>query len=165
MTKQHPIELFMPPNMLKAKVGGNSHGAIDMAAVMRAEAAMETLKSEFTEWFASDVARLIECRDGFAASKDASTMSALGRASVDIKGQATTYEFPLVSLVAGSLCRLINAMPSPDALSLNLVDAHVVAIRIIFRDKIKDTSNQMVLELLKELNARVTEKIEPAAAA
>jgi len=165
MSKQPPIELFMPPNMLKAKVGGNSHGAIDMAAVMRAEAAMETLKSEFTEWFASDVARLVECRDAFAACKDAASLDDLGRASVDIKGQATTYEFPLVSRVAASLCRLINATPVPEALPLSLVDAHVAAIRIIVRDKIKDTSNQMALELLKELNARVTEKIEPAAAA
>ncbi|HTT97366.1 MAG TPA: hypothetical protein VMF58_04915 [Rhizomicrobium sp.] len=163
MSKQQPIELFMPPNMLKAKVG-SSHGAIDMAAVMRAEAAMETLKTEFTEWFASDVARLIQCRDAFAAGKDDATLAALGRASVDIKGQATTYEFPMVSRVAASLCRLINAMPSPDALPLNLVDAHVAAIRIIVRDKIMDTTNPMALELIKELTARVTEKIEPAAA-
>jgi len=165
MSRQQPIELFMPPNMLKAKVGGGSHGAIDMAAVMRAEAAMETLKAEFVDWFAADVKTLVECRDVFAARKDESSMAALGRASVDIKGQATTYEFPLVSRVAASLCRLINAMPSADALPIHLVDAHVAAIRIIFRDKIKDVTNQMALELLKELDARVSEKIEPAAAA
>ena len=41
MTKAHPIELFMPPNMLKAKVGGSIAG-LDMSAVKRAEAAMDT---------------------------------------------------------------------------------------------------------------------------
>jgi len=30
--RQQPIELFMPPNMLKAKVGGGL-GGIDMAAM------------------------------------------------------------------------------------------------------------------------------------
>jgi len=44
MARQQPIELFMPPNMLKAKVGGTFVG-IDMAAVNRAEAAMDALKS------------------------------------------------------------------------------------------------------------------------
>ena len=32
MARQQPIELFMPPNMLKAKVGGGL-GGIDMAAM------------------------------------------------------------------------------------------------------------------------------------
>jgi chemotaxis protein histidine kinase CheA len=135
-----------------------------MAAIMRAEAAMETLKSEFTDWFASDVARLIECREAFAASRDSDTMSDLLRASIDIKGQASTFEFPLVSRVAATLCRLINATASSEALPLNLVDAHVAAIRIIFRDKIKDTTNKMALELIKELDARVAELTDSAAA-
>jgi hypothetical protein len=44
-----------------------------------------------------------------------------------------------------------------------LIDAHVTAIRIIFRDKINDTSNTMALELLKELDARVAETTAAAA--
>jgi hypothetical protein len=163
MSREHPIELFMPPNMLKAKVGG-SHGGIDTAAIMRAEAAMETLKSEFGDWFTSDVDRLVVCRDAFAARKDAAALGDLLRASVDIKGQATTFGFPLVSRVAASLCRLINMMPPSETVPLNLIDAHVLAIRIIFRDKINDTTNRMALELLKELDARVAETVEPAAA-
>jgi len=164
MRKQHPIELFMPPNMLKAKVGG-THGGLDTAALMRAEAAMETLKTEFDDWFASDVARLSECRNAFAAGKNAATRMDLLRASHDIKGQAETFEYPLVSQVAASLCRLIDALPSPATIPLLLIDAHVTAIRIIFRDKIKDTTNPMALELLRELDARVAETVEPAAAA
>ena len=39
--KREPIELFMPPNMLKAKAGSGP-GGLDMAAVKRAEQAMET---------------------------------------------------------------------------------------------------------------------------
>ena len=56
MSKQpsrHPIELFMPPNMLKAKMGGGI-GGIDMAAVKRAQAALDTLKVQFTGWITSD---------------------------------------------------------------------------------------------------------------
>ena len=35
MARKQPIELFMPPNMLKAKVGGGLGGP-DMAAIQRA---------------------------------------------------------------------------------------------------------------------------------
>ena len=41
MAREQPIELFMPPNMLKAKVGGGGFSGLDMAAIKRAEAAME----------------------------------------------------------------------------------------------------------------------------
>ncbi len=52
----------MPPNMLKAKVGGNFSG-VDMAAIKRAEAAMEALKGEFADWAQDDVRRLVAARD------------------------------------------------------------------------------------------------------
>jgi hypothetical protein len=40
----------------------------------------------------------------------------------------------------------------------------VTAIRIIFRDKINDTTNKMALELVTELEARVLEATQAAAA-
>ena len=39
MAKQKPIEIFTPPNILKAKMGGTGAG-LDSAALKRAEAAM-----------------------------------------------------------------------------------------------------------------------------
>jgi chemotaxis protein histidine kinase CheA len=156
MPKEQPIELFMPPNMLKAKVGG-SIGGLDVAAIKRAEAAMETLKAEFTDWISDDVNRLSRSRDRFAKLRDAETRDDLFRAAHDIKGQAATFEFPLVARIASSLCKLIDATQAPDALPLVLVDAHVTTIRIIFRDKIKDASNRMAVELVEELEARVAE--------
>jgi len=162
MPKEQPIELFMPPNMLKAKVGGTV-GGIDVAAIKRAEAAMETLKADFADWVGNDVDRLVQCRDGFARARDVEARDDLFRAAHDIKGQATTFEYPLVARVASSLCKLMEALNSPEALPLNIVDAHVNAIRIIFRDKIKDRSNRMAIELAEELEARVVETTELAA--
>lgn len=162
MANKHPIELFMPPNMLKAKVGGTVTG-MDMAALSRAEKAMDTLKSDFDEWFTSDVERLTACRDAFAANRDTKTRDDLFRAGHDIRGQAATFEFPMVARVAASLCKLIEGLPAADKIPLLMVDAHVTAIRIIVRDKIKDISNRMATELIKELEARVGEITAAAA--
>ena len=162
MTKEHPIELFMPPNMLKAKVGGGI-GGLDMAAIKRAEAAVESLKADFTEWVSDDVAHLCRCRDRFAKMRDAEARDEMFRACHDIKGQAASFDYPLVARVAASLCKLIDAARTPEALPLNLVDAHVTAIRIIFRDRIKDATDRMATELAEELEARVLETVGPAA--
>jgi len=161
MTKESPIEVFMPPNILKTKVGGTIAG-LDMAAIKRAEAAMETLKVEFTDWIAKDIARLGEVRDAFAAAKAQGTGDDLFRASHDLKGQAATFEYPLIARVASSLCKLFDELKSHDAIPHAIVDAHVDAIRVIFREKIKDISNHTALALVEALEARVREAVERA---
>ena len=158
MTKQQPVEMFMPPNTLKAKVGGNGTG-VDMAAIKRAEQAVGTLKSEFTGWVNSDVAHLAEAREKFAQMRSKKTADELFRAGFDIKGQAATFDFPLIARVASSLCKLIEESKSVDALPLNLIDAHVNAIRVIFRDKIQDMSNPTAIALAEELEARTAETL------
>jgi chemotaxis protein histidine kinase CheA len=165
MARQLPIEIFMPPNILKAKVG-SAVGGIDMAAIKRAEAAMEVLKVEFHDWLADDVARLAACRDGFAATPSAAMRDDLFRAAHDLKGQAETFEYPMIARIASSLTKLIDG--TPGEIPLGLVDAHVAAIRVVFRDKIKTPTDQVASVLAEELEARVTEtlpKDEKAAAA
>jgi hypothetical protein len=156
MTREQPIELFMPPNMLKAKVGGSFTG-IDLSAVKRAEAAMETLKTEFHDWVSADVAKLNAVRDAFAATPDSDSLGRLHRISFDITGQVQTFDFPLVARIAKSLYEMVAALPDPADIPISLVDAHVNAIRIVFRDNIRNEANPMALELVTELEARVAE--------
>jgi chemotaxis protein histidine kinase CheA len=163
MAKQLPIEIFMLPNTLKAKVGGAA-GGVDMAAVLRAEAAMENLKVEFNDWVGADVQRLGDCRDRFATLPDHSTRGELFRAAHDLKGQAATFEYPMISRLASSLTRLLEHMTPSENLPLGLIDAHVAAIRIVFRDKIRNATDRMSVVVAEELEARVTEALEAAKA-
>ncbi len=152
MKRQQPLETFMPPNILKARVGGSAVG-LDMAAVKRAEEALTTLKSEFSDWIATDVQNLASRRDAFTAEQTPDRQDDLYRASHDLRGQARTFEFPLVERVASSLCRLLDGVSACDALAL--VNAHVNAIHIIVRDKIKDRGDPVAGTLAKELEAQV----------
>jgi chemotaxis protein histidine kinase CheA len=156
MARQLPIEIFMPPNILKAKVG-SAVGGIDMAAIKRAEAAMEVLREEFTDWLADDVAKLVAVRDRYAKAPDAPTRGDLFRAAHDLKGQAETFGFPMIARVASSLTKLIDAVSDKVDVPLGLIDAHVAAVRVIFRDKIQTMDNKMAQALANELEARVAE--------
>ncbi|MGH6870942.1 MAG: Hpt domain-containing protein [Rhizomicrobium sp.] len=160
MAKQQPIEIFMPPNMLKAKVGG-SVGGLDAAAIKRAEKAIDTLKVEFNDWINSDVDRLVECRDLFAKTPDAERQGDLYRAGHDLKGQALTFGFPMAARVASSLCLLLDGnMRAP----LGLIDAHVDAIRVIVRKNVKDEGDRIANILASELEGRVSETLKASAA-
>jgi HPt (histidine-containing phosphotransfer) domain-containing protein len=156
MARKQPIELFMPPNMLKAKVGGG-RGGPDLAAIQRAEEAMEALKSEFSDWIAEDVKKLIATRARYSATPDGDTRSSLLRTAHDIKGQAPTYNYPLIARVAASLSRMIGELPPTTDVPLHLIDAHVNAIQVIHKNKMQDTNNQTAQALCVELDARVDE--------
>ncbi|MDE2110615.1 MAG: Hpt domain-containing protein [Alphaproteobacteria bacterium] len=158
MSKEQQNEVFMPPNLLKAKVGGTIAG-LDTAAIKRAAEAVENLKTEFSDWLADDIARLGGAYDAFRAARDGVSCGDLFRASHDLKGQATTFEFPMVARVASSLCKLMDTLGSHDKVPLPLVEAHVDAIRVIHRDKIKDISNLTALTLAEELETRVTKAL------
>ena len=156
--KREPIELFMPPNMLKAKAGGGP-GGLDMAAVKRAEQAMESLKSEFADWLADDVGVLVAARTRYGEQPDAGTRAALLRAAHDIKGQAATFNYPLIARVAGSLSRMMGDLPESATLPLSLIDAHVNAIQVIHKQAMQGTGDKIALSLCSELDARVDEML------
>ena len=154
MAREQPIELFMPPNMLKAKVGGGLGGP-DMAAMKRAEDAMQGLESQFSDWIAEDVKALTAARARYAKTPGAEARNALLRAAHDIKGQAPTFNYPLIARVASSLSRMIGELPSDAPIPLHLVDAHVNAITVIHKSKMQDTNDRTAQALCAELDARV----------
>lgn len=156
MAKQQPIEIFMPPNILKAKLGGNGAG-LDMAAVRRAEQAVESLKCEFTGWVGADVEKLGQCRDGFAKNPNADTQGDLYRAGHDLKGQALTFGYPLAARVAASLCKLLDG--TQGAGLLTLIDAHVDAIRVIVHQNVREGADKIAITLAAELEGRVTDAL------
>jgi len=159
MARKQPIELFMPPNMLKAKVGGGLGGP-DMAAMKRAEEAMVALQDEFGDWIAQDVKMLTDARARYAKAADAEARNALLRAAHDIKGQAPTFHYPLIARVAGSLSRMIGELPSDAAIPLHLVDAHVTAIQVIHKKRMQDTNDKTAQALCAELDARVDDVLK-----
>jgi HPt (histidine-containing phosphotransfer) domain-containing protein len=162
MANKRPIEIFMPPNVLKAKMG---NGKLDLSAVKRAEQAIDNLKSEFTGWVIHDVSRLVEAGQAYVKQSNGETLADLYRAAHDLKGQAATFDFPLISRVASSLCMLTDDTSYGLPLPLNLIEAHIVAIKVIVRDNLKDPSDRTATELASELEQQVAGFLEKHAAA
>jgi len=162
MANKRPIEIFMPPNVLKAKMG---NGKLDLSAVKRAEQAINNLKSEFTGWVIHDVSRLAEAGQAYVKQSSPETLADLYRAAHDLKGQAATFDFPLIARVASSLCMLTDDTSYGLPLPLGLIDAHIEAIKVIVRDDLKDPSDQTATELAAELEQQVAGFLEKHAAA
>jgi hypothetical protein len=84
-------------------------------ALARAEAALAALSGRYLEWATEDALRLRACLDEALAPRAdlASLLPRLFTISHDMKGQAATFGYPLVSELGDRLCRLIEDHPSP----------------------------------------------------
>ena len=130
----------------------------DDGAVDRAEAKLRALSVEFEEWMAEEVEKVHAARN--EARADAWTDAAFERlfaASHDAKGLGATYEYPLITELAASLCRLLETDENKAAARsrLPLIDAHVDAMRAAARDKIKTPDHPVGKVLLRELTRQV----------
>jgi hypothetical protein len=159
VTSKSTAEVIQVPNMLKLKVGGR--GGIDMAAIAKAEAALKSLSGNFSQWLNDEIVKLEAARQEVrAAGLNALTVEALYLRAHDLKGLGATYEFPLITRLAGSLCKLIDEPESRLSAPMFLVDAHIDAIKACVRDDIKTDTHPVGKILATELEGRVTEYLK-----
>lgn len=156
MTNKSAAEVIQVPNMLKLKVGGR--GGIDMAAIAKAEAALKSLSGNFAQWLDDEIVKLEAARqDVRAQGLTPETVETLYLRAHDLKGLGATYEFPLITRLAGSLCKLIDDPATRLAAPMFLVDAHIDAIKACVRDDIKVDTHPVGKVLAAELEGRVAE--------
>jgi hypothetical protein len=149
--------MIQVPNTLRLKVGGRL-GAIDPAAIAKAEAALKSLSGNFAEWLADEVTKLEASRQRVRTEGlTAETAENLYLRAHDLKGLGATYEYPLVTRIAGSLCKLIDDPAKRLAAPMNLVDAHIDGIKAAVKGRIQTDTHAVGSALVSELERRVKE--------
>ena len=154
------VEIIQVPNTLRMKVGPR-FGAMDAAAVAKAEEALKSLASEFAQWLQDEIDKLEAARLAVKTNgPEPALMEQLYLPAHDLKGLGATYDYPLISRVAGSLCKLMDSPNGRTGAPLFLVDAHIDAIRAIVRDEIRDPEHPVGRALSQALDQRVNDYIE-----
>lgn len=149
-----PVQVIQPPNPLRAKLGAG----ISADAIARAEEALQAMSAQFDTWLQDEMDKLEAARAAIQAEGyTASTAEGLYFRAHDLKGLGSTYQYPLVTRLAASLCRMLDKPEQRMAAPMPLVDAHVEAIRAVVRDKIKTDEHPVGRALAEELERRVSE--------
>jgi chemotaxis protein histidine kinase CheA len=148
-------EVIEMPNMLRLRVGSR-FGGLNAGALAKAEAALKSLSSQFSQWLKDELAKLEAARAAIhAEGLTKETGDRLYTHAHDLKGLGATYEFPIITRMAGSLCRLIDTPEQRAKAPLKLVDAHIDAIKAAVRDDIRDDVNPVGRILAEELERQV----------
>jgi hypothetical protein len=151
-------QVFQAPNALRLKVGGGRLGAIDPAAIAKAEAALKSLSGNFAQWLGDEIAKLERARQTVRSEGPSpENMESLYLRAHDLKGLGATYGFPLITRIAGLLCRLIDDKAKRLQAPRPLIDAHIDAIKAAARDDIKTEDHPVGKILVQELEGRIRE--------
>ncbi|MCE2988403.1 MAG: Hpt domain-containing protein [Phenylobacterium sp.] len=129
---------------------------IDPEAIARAEEALAAMAVNFEEWLRVEIVRM---QDAFQAirgqGQNDATMEALYHRAHDLKGLGSTYGYPIISQIAGTLCRLIDTVEKRRAAPLDLVEVHVESIKAAARNKITSDEDATGRALVKALESKV----------
>ncbi len=151
--KDQDYEIVSPPTDLRSKVRElTPREARKFDPIKAAEDALKRLSPHFGAWMDNETTALLSAWDHIQSEGlSEETLATLYQAAHNIKGQALTLGFPLVGQVAASFCKLIENVPSPKALPLELVERYVEAIRAMVMEGAKDEASKTGVKLLETL--------------
>jgi chemotaxis protein histidine kinase CheA len=133
---------------------------VDTAEIMRrAEAAVAALQQCYLATAKADLARLVDaaCRLRGPSDDIAQAIHELHRAAHDMKGQGSTFDYPLVTAIGASLCRLVKDRVGADHALDRLVRAHVDALRTVIEQEISGDGPESIRAVVAGLEQSVAE--------
>ncbi len=153
----NPAQMFTPPNTLRMKVGGG-FGGIDAGAIAKAEEALKAMSAQFGQWLQDEITKLDAAQMAIRTQGlTTETAEGLYFRAHDLKGLGSTYQYPIVTRMAGSLCKLLDDPAKRTEAPIVLLDAHIDAIKAVVRDEIQTDEHPVGRELAEALEARVAE--------
>lgn len=125
----------------------------------RAEEATTLLKQNYTVWAREDVEK------GQRHLDDASGDPARARVHLDglyavmhnVKGQGSSFGYPLVTRVAQSLCKLLGAKHDAGEPMMRVAQAHLDALKLVLEQKIEGSGGETGEKLAGKLEALTQE--------
>jgi hypothetical protein len=141
-----PVEIIHRPNKLAKKVGRIT---LDPAKLAKAQKAVEALAADYPPQLLQEARRISELckRGGF----DEEALRHLHKLAHDVKGQATTFGYPLATAVGGALCRLFAPEVLEKPIARQVIDAHVAALVAIATERLAGDGGPVGAALLDGL--------------
>lgn len=153
-------KVIKPPNTLSQKVTVGGPGAVDAAALERAETVISDLAGDYVNWAKDDIKRL---EGVFASMKTGSgdndkLAQEIFQVSHDIKGQGGSFDYPLMTIIGGQLCAFIDKREKAiDAGAVEVIGLHINAMQLVIAQALTGDGGAIGDQLLTGLE-KVIEK-------
>ncbi|MEO5337505.1 MAG: response regulator [Magnetospirillum sp. WYHS-4] len=153
------VWFFRLPNRLKEKAGGLGKGGgepgdIPLDLLREAEAMLDRAALDFAQWATTYLAKLSDlCTDAvMKPGRRDSYFREINLLAHELRGQGGTFGYPLVSMFGKMLYDLTGENCREDDNAVEIVKAHIDAMRAVLREKIAGDGGKIGRDLLVSLN-------------
>ncbi|GAA0582702.1 response regulator [Caenispirillum bisanense] len=176
--KAGDVWLFKLPNLLRQKMGltdADPDFVLPKGLLEEAESSLERHAADFHDWAGAYLKRLSDWVDSARTvpAMRHRDFESINLTAHELRGEGGTFGYPLITLFAKSLYEATGHGCRQDDAALEVVKAHIDAMRAVIRDRIAGDGGDTGRELYATLQAAIarwrpdlvkTEPAPPAAA-
>ncbi|MDH3701256.1 MAG: hypothetical protein OEU46_08070 [Alphaproteobacteria bacterium] len=130
MSEKGEVEVINVPHAIRLKVSGG--GAISEAMLKKANQVIEEMTASFVDVLRVEIDKMIALsQDAKSASDKSALVERIFEVSHDLRGQASTFDFPLVTRIGSSLCCFTEAADLSDVRAHEVIDAHINSMKLV----------------------------------
>lgn len=146
-------EIFHPPNTLKKAKIGDGPGKLDPEILKRAENAITKMSDDYSRWANEDLVNLDAALDKLRADGTDHTaeLKDMFRVALDMKGQGGSFGYILITAIADSLMKFIEDRTEANEFDLEVIAAHLAAMRAVFSHEVRDDGGPVGEQLMDGL--------------
>lgn len=145
------VRFYKLKNRLKEKTAGLSGEKADIPteALAAAEAALQEMSEDYPDWVAGLIDKLRDAHRRCVDTPEERKMmfEDIHQIAHDMTGQGGTFGYPLISQFAESLSGFANAQGSLADNHVELIKAHVDAMRAVINGRVKGDGGEVGAEL------------------
>jgi len=147
------VQIIKPPNNLRKAKEGSGKAKLDPDVLQRAEKVVENIQKNYTEWADEDLGALEATLARLQADGDdrEKIVRDLYRISLDLKGSGGSFGYRMMSEIAGSLNNFLGGRTDFTSLDMEVIEAHVLALRAIYTESVRDDGGNTGRALIAEL--------------
>jgi chemotaxis protein histidine kinase CheA len=130
VSKKGEVEIINVPHAIRLKVSGG--GAISEAMLKKANQVIEEMTASFVAVLRVEIDKMAALSEDAKTAADKSALvEQIFEVSHDLRGQASTFDFPLVTRIGSSLCRFVEAADLSDTRAQEVIDAHINSMKLV----------------------------------
>ncbi|HEY1502867.1 MAG TPA: hypothetical protein VGF92_01140 [Stellaceae bacterium] len=127
----------------------------DAEAIGRAERVVAKVLERYPTLLADEIAKLVASWNEAPEQLTSETVTPVFNVAHELAGYGETFGYPLVTTFGRSLCRLLTMGDLRRQQMATVVDAHVAALQVIVRDRMKGSGGPVGLQLAAGLDQAI----------
>jgi hypothetical protein len=156
------FSLFVPAGKAAEKPVKPGLPSIADEILAKAEAAIDKLAAEYPRHAGRDIADMERYAERMASDRGnrSGHYNEILRIAHDVRGQGILFGYPLMTRYAGSLCRATRLLDANDSAILDIVGAHVAAMRAILDAGVTGPGDRTTLAIAAGLEMLVSARAD-----